>query len=154
MLGIGLRPFAVYALHANNAQLGVQKVLLTVKAEITRQHVRHRTGQCKQGDALPAKDLDRQTDGRQRAVGATAEKPWQPQNSATMPSAAPSCGGRPSSGAATQPKVAPVKKMGTISPPLKPAPKVSAVNSIFSRNAYGTASPLMAASMTAAPAPL
>ena len=58
-----------------------------------------------------------------------------------------------SSGAATQPKVAPVKKMGTISPPLKPAPKVSAVNSIFSRNAYGTASPLMAASMTAAPAP-
>ena len=59
----------------------------------------------------------------------------QPQNSATMPSAAPSCGGRPSSGAATQPNVAPVKKIGTISPPLKPAPRVSAVNSIFKRKA-------------------
>ena len=59
----------------------------------------------------------------------------QPQNSATMPSAAPSCGGRPSSGAATQPNVAPVKRIGTISPPLKPAPRVSAVNSIFKRKA-------------------
>ena len=38
-------------------------------------------------------------------------------------------------GAATQPNVAPVKKIGTISPPLKPAPRVSAVNSIFIRKA-------------------
>ena len=73
MLGIRFGPFAVYALHTNDPQLGVQKVLLTVKAEITRQHVGNGTGQCKQGDALPAKDLDRQTDGRQRAVGAAAE---------------------------------------------------------------------------------
>ena len=59
----------------------------------------------------------------------------QPQNRAIIPSAAPSCGGSPNSGATTQPKVAPVKKMGTISPPLKPAPSVRAVNSIFKRKA-------------------
>ena len=68
MRAVRLGPFAVYALHTNDPQLGVQKVLLTVKAEITRQHVGNGTGQCKQRDALPAKDLDRQTDGRQRAV--------------------------------------------------------------------------------------
>ena len=78
----------------------------------------------------------------------------QPQNSATMPSAAPRPGASPSSGATAQPKVAPVKKMGTISPPLNPAPSVMLVNSILSRKAYGTACPATAAAITLAPAPL
>ena len=78
----------------------------------------------------------------------------QPQNSATMPSAAPSGAGRPSSGATAQPNVAPVKKIGTISPPLYPAPSVRAVNSIFRAKAQGSACPAMAAAMTALPAPL
>ena len=53
-----------------------------------------------------------------------------------------------------QPKVAPVKNTGTISPPLKPAPRVMVVKSIFSRKASGRASPPMAAWITAVPAPL
>ena len=71
-----------------------------------------------------------------------------------MPSAAPRPGASPSSGATAQPKVAPVKKMGTISPPLNPAPSVMLVNSILSRKAYGTACPATAAAITLAPAPL
>ena len=60
----------------------------------------------------------------------------------------------PSNGPATQPKVAPMKKEGTISPPLKPAPKVSAVKIILSRNASAFASPCNACVMIFMPAPL
>ena len=77
-----------------------------------------------------------------------------PQKTHTMPSPAPKEGCSPSRGAAVQPKVAPVKNTGTISPPLKPAPRVMVVKSIFSRNASGRASPPMAAWITAVPAPL
>ena len=71
-------------LHAHNAQLGVQKVLLTVEAEIAGQHVRHRTGQRKQRNALPAEYFNRQADGRQRAVGATAEQRHHTQRRAQL----------------------------------------------------------------------
>ena len=77
-----------------------------------------------------------------------------PQNTATSPSAAPKPGFIPISGATVQPKVAPTKKQGTISPPLKPAPRVSTVNTIFSTKAQGTALPARAATMTCMPAPL
>ena len=51
-------------------------------------------------------------------------------------------------------KVEPTKKTGTISPPLKPEPKATAVNSSFSRNAPPNAEPPMAASTMCMPAPL
>ena len=78
-----------------------------------------------------------------------------PQNRAISPTAAPKAGSSPSSGATAQPNVAPMKKVGTISPPRKPAPSVSAVNSIFSRKAKGVSTrPASAAAMPALPAPL
>ena len=40
-----------------------------------------------------------------------------PQNRAIMEMAAPKAGSRPSSGPTAQPKVAPMNKVGTISPP-------------------------------------
>ena len=72
--GVRLGPVAVYPLHADDAQLGMQEVLLAVKAEIARQHVGNRACQRKQRDALPAEYLDGKADGRQRAVGAAAEQ--------------------------------------------------------------------------------
>ena len=41
-----------------------------------------------------------------------------PQNSATSPTAAPKQGSKPKNLPTTQPKVAPIKNVGTISPPL------------------------------------
>ena len=78
-----------------------------------------------------------------------------PQNSAVMPSAAAKLGSSPIRGANVQPNVAPMKNVGTISPPLKPASSVSAVNRIFSRNANGLAVPSSTAIlMIFMPAPL
>ena len=78
-----------------------------------------------------------------------------PQNTAIRPMAAPKPPGRPSAWAATQPKVAPTKKEGTTSPPLKPQPMVMAVNRIFSSHAQGAACPCSTArAMTSMPAPL
>ena len=54
-----------------------------------------------------------------------------PQNTPANPRAAPKPAGMPSSGAATQPKVAPTKKLGTTSPPLKPELRVRAVSRIL-----------------------
>ena len=47
-----------------------------------------------------------------------------------------------------------MKKDGTISPPLKPAPRVSAVKIIFSRNASGLTEPSILLWMTLIPVPL
>ena len=58
-----------------------------------------------------------------------------PQNTDTIPTAAPKLADSPSSGATAQPKVAPTKKEGTISPPLYPALRVAPVKIIFSRKA-------------------
>ena len=77
-----------------------------------------------------------------------------PQNTATIPSAAPKLAGMPSSPPIKHPNVAPIKKAGTISPPLKPQPMVRAVNTIFKAQAQGTAAPPMAAVITSVPAPL
>ena len=78
-----------------------------------------------------------------------------PQKSATRPTAAAKPAGMPSSGPSTQPSVAPMKKVGTTSPPRKPQPRVTAVNSSLSTKAAGRASPsVMARAMTAVPAPL
>ena len=77
-----------------------------------------------------------------------------PQNRHTSPTAAAKPGSSPSSPPKTQPNVAPIKNVGTISPPLKPALIVTAVKIIFSKNANGAASPFMAFSMMFIPAPL
>ena len=77
-----------------------------------------------------------------------------PQNTATSPMAAAKPGGRPSKAPAAQPKVAPTKKEGTTSPPLKPHPMVTAVNSSFRSHAHPLASPVRARLMTSMPAPL
>ena len=56
-----------------------------------------------------------------------------PQKTDTIPIAAQSCTGNPNIPATTQPKVAPIKKEGTISPPLKPAEIVITVKRSFSK---------------------
>ena len=78
-----------------------------------------------------------------------------PQKSATSPTAAAKPAGMPRSGPRTQPSVAPMKKVGTTSPPRKPQPSVTAVKRSFSAKARGSASPAVTArEMTAVPAPL
>ncbi|CDC68396.1 unknown [Oscillibacter sp. CAG:155] len=78
-----------------------------------------------------------------------------PQNTAANPSAAANPAGIPSSGPAKQPKVAPTKNDGTTSPPLKPAPSVTAVKRILSKKAAGRTLPCStAAVMISMPAPL
>ena len=78
-----------------------------------------------------------------------------PQNTHTSPSAAANPAGMPSSPPSTQPSVAPMKNVGTTSPPLNPLPMVTAVNSSFQKNASGAACPpSMARVMTSMPAPL
>ena len=54
-----------------------------------------------------------------------------PQNTATMPHAAHMPVGSPNIGARKLPSVAPTKSVGTISPPLNPPPRVTAVKIIF-----------------------
>lgn len=77
-----------------------------------------------------------------------------PQNSEIMPTAVHSDGSKPVRLPNRHPKVAPMKKDGTISPPLKPAPRVSAVKMIFSRNASGLTEPSILLWMTLIPVPL
>ena len=77
-----------------------------------------------------------------------------PQNSEIMPTAVHSDGSKPVRLPNRHPNVAPMKKDGTISPPLKPAPRVSAVKMIFSRNASGLTEPSILLWMTLIPVPL
>ena len=77
-----------------------------------------------------------------------------PQNRQISPIAAPKTGSMPNNGAKTQPKVEPIKSVGTISPPLNPKLMVNAVKIIFSINASGCAVPEIAFSIIAEPAPL
>ena len=58
-----------------------------------------------------------------------------PQKSAVIPIAAPKSAGSPKSNAAAPPKVAPINKVGTISPPLKPAATQMQVKRIFKAKA-------------------
>ena len=60
-----------------------------------------------------------------------------PQKTEISPIAAPKLGCSPSRLPVTFPKVAPIKKDGTISPPLKPAAKVIEVKIILKRKAVG-----------------
>ena len=70
-----------------------------------------------------------------------------------MAAAAAKPGSRPRSGPTAQPKVAPIKRVGTISPPQKPAPTHRAVSSSFTAKAQGSVSPATARSIMCAPAP-
>lgn len=84
-----------------------------------------------------------------------------PQNSKTIPSAAPKGAGRPKSVAKKAPKVEPIKRVGTISPPLKPIATETQVKSNFKAKASGlklieagSLSPPKILSITLMPAPL
>ncbi len=72
-----------------------------------------------------------------------------------MPTAAPNAGSSPIRSDSAPPIVAPMNSVGTISPPLNPAPIVTAVKRIFSRNASGRTSPdTKTRSITEMPPPL
>ena len=58
-----------------------------------------------------------------------------PQNKAPIPTAAIRAGEKPMSPPMAAPKVAPMKSVGTISPPLYPQERVRVVNIIFSKKA-------------------
>ena len=61
------------------------------------------------------------------------------QKRPTRPRAAENPGSSPRRPPQTQPKVAPMQKVGTISPPLNPALRVMAVNRSFTRKLYQSA---------------
>ena len=61
-----------------------------------------------------------------------------PQKRAAIPDAAQMGAGSPRSCPITQPKVAPIHREGTISPPRKPTRMVMAVRRIFQRKSRGT----------------
>ena len=78
-----------------------------------------------------------------------------PQNRAAIPEAAHKEGESPTSCPITQPKVAPIQKEGTISPPRKPAFMVIAVRISFHRKSKGRVCPSSTAfSMSPFPAPI
>ncbi len=77
-----------------------------------------------------------------------------PQNSDVIPTAVQRVGEKPDRLPNRQPNDAPMQNDGTISPPLKPAPRVSAVKNIFKRNASGLTVPSMHFSMIFIPVPL
>ena len=77
-----------------------------------------------------------------------------PQKTATIPRAAQKAGDIPRRSPNAQPKVAPMKSTGTISPPLYPPARETAVRTILSTNAYHTAFPVRAAAITFEPRPL
>ena len=77
-----------------------------------------------------------------------------PQKTLVIPTAAQRDGENPRILPKRQPKAAPVKKLGTISPPLKPAPSVSAVKIILRRKASGRTSPCIHPVMMSIPVPL
>ena len=56
-----------------------------------------------------------------------------PEKTAAKPIPASNAMGNGTNQTKALPKVAPIKKMGVTSPPLKPAPMVNDVNSIFKR---------------------
>lgn len=76
-----------------------------------------------------------------------------PQNTLTMPQAAQSPAGRPKNPDKKLPSVAPIKSVGTISPPLKPPPSVTEVKRIFSKNTYHAQRAVKLEAITGAPAP-
>ena len=77
-----------------------------------------------------------------------------PANTATKPRDAMKSCGTPSKVPRVQPRAAPMKNKGVTSPPLKPEPSVTAVNSNFQRNAQVvTPSGLKLWSMKGTPSP-
>lgn len=76
-----------------------------------------------------------------------------PQKTAIIPSAANNEGERCNREPYRHPNVAPIKKEGTISPPLNPAAIVSTVNNSFIKKAYQTTCPESARNKTGIPAP-
>ena len=77
-----------------------------------------------------------------------------PQKTALMPTAAQRDGAKPVRFPNRHPNVAPTKKLGTISPPLKPAPRVNAVRTILKKNAQVSVEPCMDEAIMSIPVPL
>ena len=77
-----------------------------------------------------------------------------PQNTEHIPIAAHRDGEKPVSVPNRKPKLAPMKKEGTISPPLYPAPRVKAVNMIFSKKEVDGTEPSKQFLITSTPVPL
>ena len=94
----------------------------------------------------PNISIDRMNDVRGQLVT--------PQNTLTIPHAAHNPTGSPNIGAKKLPSVAPTKRVGTISPPLKPAPRVRAVKMIFKRKASGATVPSKHLEIILTPVPL
>ncbi len=90
--------------------LRIYDLLLAIQTCVPGQTVGHGDGQGKEGQPAAAEKLIGQEDGGERAVGHAAEGGHSAQRAAKE-------GERPMSGPATQPKVAPQAKVGTISPP-------------------------------------
>ena len=76
------------------------------------------------------------------------------QKTVTSPSAPPSSGVSPTSGAKLFAKVDPTKNDGTISPPLNPVDNVQTVNTIFKIHSDHVLCPLRAFAMASLPTPL
>lgn len=77
-----------------------------------------------------------------------------PEKTATKPIPAKRAIGKGIYKASAFPKVAPIKNKGVTSPPLKPAPRVNEVNSIFSRKSYGLMASSKDAEMVGMPSPI
>ena len=76
-----------------------------------------------------------------------------PQKMLTIPHAAHNPIGSPKIGAKKLPSVAPINNVGTISPPLNPPPRVTAVKIIFSKKTYHAHWVKKPALITSVPAP-
>src|SRR5690606_16238806 len=114
-------------------------------------HLTHRTPEKQAAAAYtPTSGPNISTAMTEDAMGALVA----PANKALRPMAAPAARSSPSKGAAQLPAVAPMKKMGNITPPLHPLPKVTAVKTSFQRKAAGgSAAPARACSIVSLPMP-
>lgn len=112
------------------AQLGIHNFLAAVKPIIAGKHETDTAGNGEQHQPLGAEQLDTQYYGSDGAVNDSTEQ-------SNQPDCRSEAGSSPKMDPATQPKVEPIKKVGTISPPLNPAPMVTAVKRIFNAKASG-----------------
>lgn len=116
--------------------LGIHNLLLGIQPVIAGKHVADRTAECIICHSMKAEHLNAEHDGRKRAIRYAAEYRRHAERSRKRR-------GKPKQWPCHTAEVAPMKKEGTISPPLKPAPKVSAVKRILSRNASPSHPPEM-----------
>lgn len=127
-------------------RLRVCKLLSAVETIISRQ--RKADGDCHREvrHRLKAKKLESQEHGRDRAVCDADEGSQHSRCRAED-------GSKPVSSPKVHPKEDPTASVGTISPPLNPPPRATAVKTIFSKNPRYADSPSTAFSTRLNPAP-